>query len=115
MNKKSEFKVDALARIRSEGPTPEDLADERPRVRRAALCYLAASGSDAECVRALDTAASSTEVIFLAVARTVARKRVTVQGVPARDAVQAAIDLRGEKRGTSYSVADFYLATEDAP
>lgn len=108
-------KQDDLNRIRAFGPTPEDLADARPRVRRAALCHMAASGDDDAAVEALERAVSDgAEVVFLAVARTILRKRVTLQGVAARDAVQSAIDLRSEKRGESYHVALFAVATEDA-
>ncbi len=104
-------KQDDLNRIRTYGPTPEDMADARPRVRRAALCHLAAHGSAAECMRALDAAVSDkADVVFLSVARTVTRKRGELQGIPSPEVVQSAIELRAEKLGVSYEHTAFLLA-----
>ncbi len=91
-------KQDDLNRIRTYGPTPEDMADDRPRVRRAALCHLATNGDEAERIRCLDIAAADkSDVVFLSVARATRRRRSVTQGHTAAEIVTAAIDVRVQK------------------
>lgn len=115
MNEKKETKADAFARIRFYGPTAEDIANERPRVRRAALCALAMGGDGAKAMRALDAAVTDkSEVVFLATARAAKLRHGQLQGVHILDVLRSAVELRIEKMppGTSF---DAYARALDLP
>ena len=96
MKTKKETKDEAFARIRSGDIRPEDLEDERPRVRRAALCHMATAGDERQRIRALDTAVGSSERTFVSVLRATARRGAWTQGCIVGDVVRAAISLRVE-------------------
>ncbi len=96
MKTKRETKDEAFARIRSGDIRPEDMTDERPRVRRAALCHMATTGDEKARIRALDTAVKSSERTFVSVLRATARRGEWTQGCIVGDVVHAAIELRVE-------------------
>jgi hypothetical protein len=67
---KQNTKQQDMNRIRTKGPLEEDLTDERPRVRRAALVQMAQSNDPVERSNALKIAShDASDVVYLGTMR----------------------------------------------